>query len=113
VHRDIKPANLWLRLPLRGGERFDPEKQELVLGGRRPVQILFVRSLLALPMAAVLVERGTAMLPVLAVALATAMQSLPGLAAPLPVYFVGVGESVDDLEAFDPDAFVDALLARD
>lgn len=23
VHRDIKPANLWLRLPLRGGERFD------------------------------------------------------------------------------------------
>lgn len=26
VHRDIKPANLWLRLPLRGGERFDPEK---------------------------------------------------------------------------------------
>jgi eukaryotic-like serine/threonine-protein kinase len=26
VHRDIKPANLWLRLPLRGGERFDPNK---------------------------------------------------------------------------------------
>jgi serine/threonine-protein kinase len=26
VHRDIKPANLWLRLPLKGGERFDPEK---------------------------------------------------------------------------------------
>lgn len=26
VHRDIKPANLWLRLPLRGGEKFDPEK---------------------------------------------------------------------------------------
>ncbi|MDC0744206.1 serine/threonine-protein kinase [Polyangium mundeleinium] len=26
VHRDIKPANLWLRLPLAGGERFDPEK---------------------------------------------------------------------------------------
>lgn len=24
VHRDIKPANLWLRLPLQGGERFDP-----------------------------------------------------------------------------------------
>jgi hypothetical protein len=24
VHRDIKPANLWLRLPLAGGERFDP-----------------------------------------------------------------------------------------
>ncbi|HVJ92459.1 MAG TPA: serine/threonine-protein kinase [Labilithrix sp.] len=26
VHRDIKPANLWLRLPLKGGERFDAEK---------------------------------------------------------------------------------------
>lgn len=26
VHRDIKPANLWLRLPLSGGEKFDPEK---------------------------------------------------------------------------------------
>ncbi|MEI8255641.1 MAG: serine/threonine-protein kinase, partial [Deltaproteobacteria bacterium] len=26
VHRDIKPANLWLRLPLQGGERFDPVK---------------------------------------------------------------------------------------
>ncbi|MEM6960104.1 MAG: serine/threonine-protein kinase, partial [Myxococcota bacterium] len=26
VHRDLKPANLWLRLPLRGGVRFDPEK---------------------------------------------------------------------------------------
>jgi serine/threonine-protein kinase len=26
VHRDIKPANLWLRLPLRGGERFEPDK---------------------------------------------------------------------------------------
>lgn len=26
VHRDIKPANLWLRLPLQGGEKFEPEK---------------------------------------------------------------------------------------
>ena len=26
VHRDIKPANLWLRLPLAGGEGFDPQK---------------------------------------------------------------------------------------
>ncbi len=25
VHRDIKPANLWLRLPLRGNEPFNPE----------------------------------------------------------------------------------------
>jgi len=24
VHRDIKPANLWLRLPLAGGQVFDP-----------------------------------------------------------------------------------------
>ena len=28
-----------------------------------------------------------------------------------PVYFVGLGESADDLEPFDPDAFVEALLA--
>lgn len=26
VHRDIKPANIWLRLPLRGGEKFEPDK---------------------------------------------------------------------------------------
>jgi serine/threonine-protein kinase len=26
VHRDIKPANLWLRLPLRGEEKFDPDR---------------------------------------------------------------------------------------
>ncbi|RYZ04907.1 MAG: serine/threonine protein kinase [Myxococcales bacterium] len=26
VHRDIKPANIWLRLPLQGGQRFDPGK---------------------------------------------------------------------------------------
>jgi eukaryotic-like serine/threonine-protein kinase len=26
VHRDIKPANIWLRLPLQGGQRFDPSK---------------------------------------------------------------------------------------
>lgn len=26
VHRDIKPGNLWLRLPLRGGQPFDPER---------------------------------------------------------------------------------------
>jgi serine/threonine-protein kinase len=25
VHRDVKPANLWLRLPLGGGEKFDPD----------------------------------------------------------------------------------------
>ncbi len=26
VHRDIKPANIWLRLPLAGGVRFDPQQ---------------------------------------------------------------------------------------
>jgi serine/threonine-protein kinase len=26
VHRDIKPANIWLRLPLVGGAKFEPEK---------------------------------------------------------------------------------------
>jgi eukaryotic-like serine/threonine-protein kinase len=26
VHRDVKPANIWLRLPLAGGEKFEPEK---------------------------------------------------------------------------------------
>lgn len=26
VHRDIKPANIWLRLPLPGGEKFDPKR---------------------------------------------------------------------------------------
>jgi serine/threonine-protein kinase len=26
VHRDIKPGNLWLRLPLKNGEKFDPQK---------------------------------------------------------------------------------------
>ena len=31
----------------------------------------------------------------------------------LPVYFVGVGESVEDLRPFEPDAFVEALLASD
>jgi serine/threonine-protein kinase len=24
VHRDVKPANVWLRLPLKSGEAFDP-----------------------------------------------------------------------------------------
>ena len=31
----------------------------------------------------------------------------------LPVKLVGLGEGVDDLVAFDPDAFVDALLGLD
>ncbi len=28
----------------------------------------------------------------------------------IPVKFIGVGEGIDDLIAFDPDAFVDALM---
>lgn len=44
VHRDIKPANLWLRLPLAGGERFDPEKH------RDPAR--------ATPLAAVVIDFG-------------------------------------------------------
>ena len=28
----------------------------------------------------------------------------------IPVKFIGVGERVEDLEAFNPDGFVDALL---
>ena len=31
----------------------------------------------------------------------------------LPVKFVGVGEGMDDLEPFDPDAFVQALFEKD
>ena len=31
----------------------------------------------------------------------------------LPVKLVGLGEGVDDLVPFDPDAFVDALLGLD
>ncbi|HVY45076.1 MAG TPA: serine/threonine-protein kinase, partial [Minicystis sp.] len=44
VHRDIKPANVWLRLPLAGGERFDPEKH------RDPAR--------AQPLAAVVIDFG-------------------------------------------------------
>ena len=32
---------------------------------------------------------------------------------PLPIYFIGVGEKVEDLRPFDSDDFVDALLATD
>jgi fused signal recognition particle receptor len=31
----------------------------------------------------------------------------------IPVKFIGVGEGIDDLIPFDPDAFVDALVADD
>ena len=30
----------------------------------------------------------------------------------IPVKFIGVGEQVDDIEDFDPDAFVDALFEQ-
>jgi len=44
VHRDIKPANLWLRLPLAGGVKFDPQKH------RNPA--------LATPLATVVIDFG-------------------------------------------------------
>jgi serine/threonine-protein kinase len=44
VHRDIKPANVWLRLPLSGGEGFDPAKH------RDPAR--------AQPLAAVVIDFG-------------------------------------------------------
>jgi fused signal recognition particle receptor len=31
-------------------------------------------------------------------------------APPIPVYFIGVGEGLDDLQPFAADQFVDALL---
>jgi fused signal recognition particle receptor len=31
----------------------------------------------------------------------------------LPVKFVGVGEQIDDMETFDPDAFVNALFEKE
>jgi fused signal recognition particle receptor len=31
----------------------------------------------------------------------------------IPVKFIGVGETPDDVQAFDPDAFVDALFAAE
>ena len=40
-------------------------------------------------------------------------QRLKSQGRQLPVYFVGVGESVEDLRPFEPDAFVEALLAND
>jgi fused signal recognition particle receptor len=30
----------------------------------------------------------------------------------VPVLYVGVGESLEDLEPFDPEAFVEGLLGR-
>ena len=31
----------------------------------------------------------------------------------VPIYFVGVGESIDDLRPFEAEPFVDALLAAE
>ncbi len=44
VHRDIKPANIWLRLPLSGGEKFDPSRH------RDPARVQ--------PLAAVVIDFG-------------------------------------------------------
>jgi fused signal recognition particle receptor len=30
----------------------------------------------------------------------------------IPVKYVGVGEKIDDIEIFDPETFVDALVAE-
>ncbi len=43
-------------------------------------------------------------------AIAAALRDRP---APLPVYFIGVGEGVDDLRPFDAREFVEALLAEE
>ena len=42
---------------------------------------------------------------------AIAQQTVDRRAA-LPVYFVGIGEGLDDLRPFDPDAFVEALIGN-
>ena len=44
------------------------------------------------------------------IAIARGAKSSP-LARPIPVYFIGVGEGVDDLQPFKPEEFVDALLS--
>ena len=31
----------------------------------------------------------------------------------IPVKYIGVGEQIDDIEMFDPDGFVDALIDED
>ena len=36
--------------------------------------------------------------------------AISGLEKTFPVYFIGVGEQMDDLRHFEPDDFVDALL---
>ena len=40
-------------------------------------------------------------------------EQLRSAATPKPVYFIGIGEGLDDLRPFEADAFVDALLAVD
>ena len=40
-------------------------------------------------------------------------EQLRSAGTPKPVYFIGIGEGLDDLKPFDADAFVDALLAVD
>ena len=42
VHRDIKPANLWLRLPLAGGERFDPDEAPRSRRARQPLATVVI-----------------------------------------------------------------------
>ncbi|MYK27743.1 MAG: signal recognition particle-docking protein FtsY, partial [Gammaproteobacteria bacterium] len=40
-------------------------------------------------------------------------EQLRSAGTPKPLYFIGIGEGLDDLKPFEADAFVDALLAVD
>jgi serine/threonine-protein kinase len=87
VHRDIKPANLWLRLPLAGGVKFDPEKH------RNPA--------LATPLATVVIDFGMVRaIKVPADAAGRFVAGTPGYIAP---------EQVLDPVELDPRADVYAL----
>src|SRR5262249_21213385 len=89
VHRDIKPANLWLRLPLAGGERFDPQKH------RNPA--------LAAPLATVVIDFGMVRaIRISAEAAGRFVAGTPGYIAP---------EQVLDPVEIDPRADVYALAA--
>jgi serine/threonine-protein kinase len=88
VHRDIKPANLWLRLPLAGNERFDPQKH------RDPAR--------AQPLATVVIDFGMVRgIKVAADAAGRFVAGTPGYIAP---------EQVLDPVELDPRSDVYALI---
>jgi signal recognition particle GTPase len=41
-----------------------------------------------------------------------AASCLPSPSASVPIRFIGVGESIDDLRPFEPEEFLDALFGR-